>query len=264
MFSEISDVPAEGELVIFRNFKVKFLGFVDRKTQLYEYYTSSEIVFYTPPPEQSTPLTPSRRPLNYPPRDYDTIVQNSGVEIRALITEITSKEIKYRPYDQPDGPIRTIPIIRVSEIIHRNGNVEDIANKTTFGVSGDPLGFVFVGPEIGFELSKGNFNYQIQVRLPSMGNQNSFDSGFGIGLGANYLFLSRHNSYYLGGIAEYENHKLDDTWYHNGVIWGGLGWRYVHDTGINIRGGIDGGIKFGNTMRRELIWRPVFSIGYNF
>ena len=197
------------------------------------------------------------------PRDYDTIVLNNGDRLRVVLLDITSREIRYRPYEQFDGPTRTISMNRISEIIHRDGSVEDIANKLIFGLSGDPLGFAFMGPEIGFELTKGNINAQVQARLPAMGNQYNLDSGFGVGIGLNYLLFDRHNTLYIGGIGEYENRKIGDTWYYNGVAMGSLGWRYVHDTGINIRVGVDLGGQFGNTDG-EFVWRVVMPIGYSF
>ena len=261
--SQYSDTIEAGRFIDIKNMQVKFTKFVNRHTQLYEYHTQGVLVYTTPPtpPRASRPSRPVR-PTSYPPRDYDTIVLNNGETIVVLISEITSREIRYRLFDQPDIA-RTISTNRISEIIHKNGSVENFANRTSIGISADPSGFALFGPEVGFEITKGKMNYQIQARFSSMGNQNSFDGGLDVGAGVYRLLKGRENGFYLGGIGEYSFHKIGDSLYHYGALSASAGYRIVFDNGINIRLGADVGGRFNNDGG-EFVWRPVTSVGYNF
>ena len=48
----------------------------------------------------------------------DAILKRDGSKIDAKVVEITSTTIKYRNFDQPDGPLRNIAINDVQEIIY--------------------------------------------------------------------------------------------------------------------------------------------------
>ena len=54
----------------------------------------------------------------------DAILKRDGSKIDAKVVEITSTTIKYRNFDQPDGPLRNIAINDVQEIIYENGTWE--------------------------------------------------------------------------------------------------------------------------------------------
>lgn len=54
----------------------------------------------------------------------DVIVKRDGEKIQAKVIEITSSTIKYKKFDQQDGPLRNIKISEVSEIIYDNGDWE--------------------------------------------------------------------------------------------------------------------------------------------
>jgi hypothetical protein len=54
----------------------------------------------------------------------DAIMKRDGSKIDAKVVEITSTTIKYRNFDQPDGPLRNIAINDVQEIIYENGTWE--------------------------------------------------------------------------------------------------------------------------------------------
>lgn len=55
---------------------------------------------------------------------YDMIITKEGEEIVAIITEIDSKVIKYKPYDNLKGPIRVIDIAEVFMVKYKNGDKE--------------------------------------------------------------------------------------------------------------------------------------------
>lgn len=61
----------------------------------------------------------------------DVIVKKSGEKIDAKVMEITSTNIKYKAYNQPDGPIRNIAISEVDEIIYEDGTWEKFDKPRT-------------------------------------------------------------------------------------------------------------------------------------
>lgn len=54
----------------------------------------------------------------------DVIVKRDGEKIDAKVIEITKTTIKYKKFEQEDGPVRNILISEVSEIIYNNGDWE--------------------------------------------------------------------------------------------------------------------------------------------
>ncbi|MBA3899088.1 MAG: hypothetical protein H0X62_02590 [Bacteroidetes bacterium] len=56
----------------------------------------------------------------------DVIIKNDGDEIKALVKEITTTEVKYKRYDNPDGPLIYISKKDVFMIKYENGTVEKI------------------------------------------------------------------------------------------------------------------------------------------
>ncbi len=54
----------------------------------------------------------------------DVIMKRDGTKIDANVIEITSTTIKFKNFDQPDGPIRNIAINDVEEIIYNDGSWE--------------------------------------------------------------------------------------------------------------------------------------------
>lgn len=60
----------------------------------------------------------------------DVIMKRDGTKIDANVIEITSTTIKYKNFDQPDGPIRNIAINDVEEIIYNDGSWEKFEKVT--------------------------------------------------------------------------------------------------------------------------------------
>ncbi|MCL2064013.1 MAG: hypothetical protein FWG98_06535 [Candidatus Cloacimonetes bacterium] len=196
-------------------------------------------------------------------RDDDTIVLNNKTIIHANITEISSREIRYRPANQPEGLVRVLSTSQISEIIYSDGTRENYAKKTSFGISADPSGFALYGPDVSIEINKGRANTQLQVRFPSVGAQNDdYLSGLGIGLSVLYVHYGRSGGFYFGGIGEYSYHKSGEITYHNGAFAASTGYKFVHDSGANFRLGFDIGGQFGDT--ENFVIRPVTAIGWKF
>lgn len=59
----------------------------------------------------------------------DVIINNTGDEIQAKVLEITSSEIKYKRYDNLDGPTITIAKSEVLLIKYENGTKEVFQNQ---------------------------------------------------------------------------------------------------------------------------------------
>jgi hypothetical protein len=51
----------------------------------------------------------------------DVILKKNGKKIEAKVLEVSSTQIKYKREDQLDGPLRTIPVYDVKEIIYEDG-----------------------------------------------------------------------------------------------------------------------------------------------
>jgi len=51
----------------------------------------------------------------------DVILKRDGKKIEAKVLEVSSTQIKYKREDQQDGPLRTIPVYDVKEIIYEDG-----------------------------------------------------------------------------------------------------------------------------------------------
>jgi opacity protein-like surface antigen len=61
----------------------------------------------------------------------DVIYKHDGTEIKAKVTEITESVIKYKKYEQLEGPIRNILISDVFMIIYEDGTREVFKSKET-------------------------------------------------------------------------------------------------------------------------------------
>ncbi|HAQ70453.1 MAG TPA: hypothetical protein DCR48_05710, partial [Flavobacteriales bacterium] len=59
----------------------------------------------------------------------DVIINNTGDEIQAKVLEISSSEIKYKRYDNLDGPIITIAKSEVLLIKYENGTKDVFQNQ---------------------------------------------------------------------------------------------------------------------------------------
>ena len=58
----------------------------------------------------------------------DIIQKKDATEIQAKVLKITDTEIEYKRWDNPDGPVYTIPAEEVFTITYPNGNKEVISH----------------------------------------------------------------------------------------------------------------------------------------
>jgi hypothetical protein len=59
----------------------------------------------------------------------DIIYKNDGTEIKSFVIEITTDALKYKNFNQPDGPIRNLLISDVFMIIYKDGTKEVFKGK---------------------------------------------------------------------------------------------------------------------------------------
>jgi len=155
----------------------------------------------------------------------DLIVLKDGNMIEAKVLEISLTEIRYKRFDNLDGPTVVIPAANVMSIRYENGKTEIInaapsvvskgktytidVNKFHFSIAAEPSGFLTYGPFVLTEFTKNHVNVQIYVSLPSLGLLTKSD-GFGIGFGGslNYLWYTRLGAFYLGGLFDYTGYKI--------------------------------------------------------
>jgi len=173
----------------------------------------------------------------------DVITLRNGNEVKAKVTEISSSEIKYKRFDNLEGPTVVVAKSEVFAINYENGTREVINAMTApvqstvasapevrtrqpqeirgphqknfyTGIYLDPLGFALVGPRLGAEFTFARrFIVEPYLRFPKLGLltgpiwEGTFDvwdiSGIGVGFGAKYFTGGRKGGFYVGPMFEY-------------------------------------------------------------
>jgi hypothetical protein len=159
----------------------------------------------------------------------DFITFRDGNIIEAQVIEVSPVEIKYKNYDDLDGPTIVISASDVLSIRYENGTVQILGslhttgnkndqgsgsspyaldpNKLYYGISFNPAGLI---PRTGGALSlsaeftQGRFNCLIDIRsgFGVIPNFADVQESFGIGLNFNYFHPSRIGGFYVGGLYE--------------------------------------------------------------
>jgi hypothetical protein len=178
----------------------------------------------------------------------DLIILKNGEEIKSKILEVSPTEIKYKKFDNLDGPTFSIFKSDVFMIKYQNGTKDVFtseksnsektnnqineslnSNPNSIGFYLNPLGFVQFGPTLGTEITRNTrLIIDGHIRFSSLGalmyvvtandndgNPNSI-SGLGLGCGVKYLFPSRLGGLYTGASFEYgwQSHTYaeDEAW----------------------------------------------------
>jgi len=63
---------------------------------------------------------------------HDVIILRNGAEIKAKVTEIALLEIKYKRFENLDGPVVVVPKSDVFAIVYENGTCEEFEEVTPF------------------------------------------------------------------------------------------------------------------------------------
>jgi len=217
----------------------------------------------------------------------DLIILKDGNTIAAKVSEISPTEIRYKRFDNLDGPTIVIPADRVLSIRYQNGTQEiinaDAGQKNTqaksvdttppidpdkfiFAFSANPSGFLpmflgfgeQLGPSVCFEFGKGHFNSEVHlIFFPFW----YVDGSFGGLATFNYFWHNSVGGFYLGGGIGYillANWKEDEEILTVGL---NIGWKFVLRSGLYFRTGTYLGI--ANSYTGVYI-KPDLAIGYCF
>jgi len=153
----------------------------------------------------------------------DIIVLKNGNMIEAKILEVLPSEIRYRRFDNLNGPIHVVLKNEVYSIRYENGTVDLISapviagqkppeqtspeynpDKLYTSLSFDPAGFLMGGPSAKMEFAKGTGISSFHVAFPTLA-ANSTAEGFGFGAGGslNYIWNKGLGGFYLGALFEW-------------------------------------------------------------
>ncbi|MBK6938450.1 MAG: hypothetical protein IPH18_17570 [Chitinophagaceae bacterium] len=98
-------------------------------------------------------------------RTQDRIYRQNGKTIEAKVLEVSSSEVKYKEFNNPDGPVYVLEADRIKKIVFENGTVQTFSDnlRDSERYSDDRSTAVklnFLSPlygytEFGFEKSKG-------------------------------------------------------------------------------------------------------------
>lgn len=134
--------------------------------------------------------------LNWNGRAQDTIFMKNGAEVKTKVLEIGKSEIKYKRFDNINGPTYTIKKQSVSKIKYENG-VEDIFKGSIRQIEKmkhKPLskvryaGLVEVGQSAGSDVKNGDFAWGSSITTAHGVKINErYFVGVGIGLNVEYL-----------------------------------------------------------------------------
>jgi hypothetical protein len=167
----------------------------------------------------------------------DVIVLKSGDKIKSKVVEITPTEIKYKKFDNLEGPTIVILKSDASIIKYANGT-EDVmpSNNSPASTKSEntgavnpvpmnsggvslyvmPLGFLEFGPVFGAEFALvPNLSVGFHARIESLGllsyviteNGDGYEpntiNGMGIGADVNFYPQTVRKGFYFGGLLEY-------------------------------------------------------------
>lgn len=172
----------------------------------------------------------------------DIVILKDGTSVDAKVIEVDDNSVRYKKFNNPDGPTYTAKKETISEIRYKNGSKEIFnqakatspdknpnsvwwtkARETKLGFWMDPLGLAQWGPMVGVVIRMGtNFDIKAHVRyynedfpLSDEFHNYYYDQGFGIGLEFSKLFATTHGNWHAGFLFEiatmkaYESYGLD-------------------------------------------------------
>lgn len=141
----------------------------------------------------------------------DIIQKKDATEIQAKVLKITDTEIEYQRWDNPDGPIYTIPAEEVFTITYQNGSKEVISHfdssrrsavdKQRFGKLPRYQGEVAFA--YGLAVSEGTGDLFPRIVFETVHGVRINPYLFaGVGLGINYFYKDLYIYNYWGSILE--------------------------------------------------------------
>ena len=120
----------------------------------------------------------------------DKIYRNNGKIIEAKVIEIGSSEIKYKEFNNQDGPVYVLETDRIKKIVYQNGKVETFednlkdperyAGQRNKAIKLNFLSALYGYTEIGFEKSKGvGKSYEFSLGIIGAGKSLQLDYYYG-------------------------------------------------------------------------------------
>lgn len=145
----------------------------------------------------------------------DKIYRKNGQIIKAKILEIGVDEVKYKPFENPDGPLYVLPQDKILKIVFENGKVEkftpNLKDPEQYeGQLRKAIKIDFLGPLLGYtqityEKSTGvGKGYELTLGIIGAGKNQRIDWY------DNTLRLSKRSQFGLAAAAGYKFSKLPD------------------------------------------------------
>jgi len=143
-----------------------------------------------------------------------------------------------------------------------------VTDSWKIGINIDLSGFFLYGPSLTMELTKNNWNNQINIRFPSLGILYNYDGfAFGFGYGLNYLWPNKIGAFYLGGLADisflptFPGHHPPCAEFIFAV---NTGFKFILSSGIYFNVGGYFGLLQIDDIETKFTIRPVLALGYSF
>jgi hypothetical protein len=171
----------------------------------------------------------------------DIITLKNGDEIKAKVTEISGSEVKYKRFDNQNGPTVVIEKAKVFAINYENGTREVINTitsdtptnkpeptrvqetnavssesklaKPNLGLFFNPSGFLISGPMVGAEFSAGFFDLEANIYFPQLGllamniitegKDHTTEGGMGFLIAPKFYMNRTHGGFYAGAFIGY-------------------------------------------------------------
>lgn len=103
--------------------------------------------------------------LSVAAKSQDKIYRNNGKVIEAKVIEVSSSEVKYKEYSNPDGPVYVLETDKIKKIVYENGKEEKFSDnlkdteryegQKDMGIKVNFLSALYGYSEISFEKSTG-------------------------------------------------------------------------------------------------------------
>ena len=230
----------------------------------------------------------------------DVILLKNGNSVQAIVLEIDETTVRYKKFNNPDGPTYIAKKESIREITYKNGTKENFDNKpqehlpektqnsvwitkakeTKFGFWIDPLGCAQFGPMVGVSYRVGS-NYDIKghVRLYSsvfpLANEPSikysFDIGIGFGLEYSKIFTTNRGNWHAGPMLEIAalkvyDHNYDDSSYDEirALIAATGGYTLRFNNKLFVDFSFQAGISFNRSLQPLLYADASLKLGYEF
>jgi hypothetical protein len=134
----------------------------------------------------------------------DVITTRKGVVIQAKVTEVTTSEIKYKRFDNLDGPNYTAKKSEIASIVYKNGTIDAFGDAETTDSADLPTDF-FVNLHGGLSAPIGSY----QSFDSNNNNSGAAQTSFGLGLDVGGTFPRSNFGWLL--TASSDKHYMDQS-----------------------------------------------------